>query len=417
MPSDLRITGARLIDGTGADPVDNATVHIADGIVTYAGPEKAAPAHGRTATLDAEGRTVLPGLIDCHMHLGGTLAERAIEWILEPAAQKAMVSTVQAAHVLRAGFTTVRDISRNSFGLKALFDRGVVPGPRVVACGPGLSRTGGHADLPAAPPELVADRQPFARIVDGPQQVRTAVRDLIRQDADAIKLWVTGGGRDHIDNELFKHLGDDEIEAAIAEANSVRIPVAAHCESLEGTKAALRAGITTLEHGEELDDECLEIMRANDVTMIPTLQMFEQWMDEFVPPHRDAQDAFPGETRGQREFARILDNLRYAREAGIRIAAGSDTTQFPYGDPSLRELQVMVRRAGLTPMEAIVAATSNAARAINRADTVGRLAPGFSGDFVIFDLDPLSRFGDLDPARIFAIGLRGDLVNPPTQRR
>lgn len=407
---DLVITGARLIDGTGHDPIDHATVSIHDGTVVYAGPEVGAPPRGDATVLDAEGRTVLPGLIDCHMHFGGVLAERALEWILEPPAQKAMVSTVQAAQVLQSGFTTVRDISRHSFGLRAMFEHGLGLGPRVVACGPGLSRTGGHADLPGVPMDLVAERQPFARIVDGPSQVRTTVRDLIRQGADAIKLWVTGGGHDYIDNELFQHLDDEEIAAAIREADSVQIPVAAHCESLAGTKAALRAGIKTLEHGEELDEECLELMRANDVTMIPTLQMFERWMSEFEPPYRSAQDAFSGENRGAREFARIIDNLRVAREAGIRIASGSDTTHFPYGGPSLRELQVMVARAGMSPMEAILAATANAAVAINRADTVGQLLPGFSGDFVIFDADPLETFEKLSTDRIFAVGLRGELV-------
>jgi imidazolonepropionase-like amidohydrolase len=393
--------GATVLDGTGRDPIEHGMLVVRDGVVEAVGEAISIPAGARTVDLD--GLVVLPGIVDCHTHLGGASTMNYADWVLEPDARQAIVSTVQMGELMRHGVTTIRDISRNGLQLKWAVNAGVLAGPRIVACGPGLSRTGGHGDAYHLPCDLVQRSHPWAMLADGGEELRKAVRLLIRMGADAIKVWATGGGMWDKELETDQHYDLDELRMIVREARLVHLPVLAHCESLAATKDALRAGVATIEHGEELDDECLHMMVAQDVIQVPTLfLLLGPWWDEYPPPPREGLADLPGETMGEKEKNRIRANFHAALEAGVTMATGSDSfssVEVPYGAATLREIQLLVE-TGMEPMDAIVAATRNGARALRVEHLTGTLEPGKAADFVAFDGDPLADIRVLDAANL-----------------
>ncbi len=234
--------GGTLIDGTGAEPVANAAVISRRGLVVAAGPEHAVDVPADARRIDVDGLTILPGLVDCHTHLGGASTMDYSDWVLEPDARQAINSTVQLRELMRHGVTTIRDISRNGLHLKWAVNHGTMEGPRIVSCGPGISRTGGHGDAHHLPCDFVQRSHPWAMLADGIEEVRKAVRTLNRMGSDAIKIWATGGGMWDKELETDQHFDLEELRMVVREAAMVGLPVLAHCESLAATKDALRAG-------------------------------------------------------------------------------------------------------------------------------------------------------------------------------
>lgn len=402
--------GATVIDGTGADPIPNAVMVVCNGVITEIGPASAVPVPYDSSRVDLTGLTLMPGLIDCHTHLGGAVTANFGDWVLEPDTRQAIVSTVQMRELMRHGVTTIRDISRNGLHLKWAVRQGVMPGPRFIACGPGLSRTGGHGDAFHLPVEWVQESHPWGMIADGPEELRKAVRTLNRMGSDAVKIWATGGGMWEKELETDQHYDLDELRMIVAEANMLNMAVLAHCESVAAAKDALRAGVTTIEHGEELDDECRDMMLRQGVIHVPTLQLFlGPWFDSYPPPPRPGLEGYRGETMVEKEKNRVADNFLASRDAGVTIAVGSDSfssVDVPFGRSTLTEIWTMVD-VGMSEMEALVCATRNGAKALRLENVTGTLERGKAADFIVLEGDPLKDIRALDEPNMRLIA-RGD---------
>lgn len=401
----LMVYGGRLLDGRGG-VIDDAAMIVEAGRIVAVGhrDDIVAPADARI--VDATAFTVMPGLIDCHTHLGGTSSPDYSTWVIEDDLRQAVMSTKQMRELMDWGVTTIRDISRNGIRLKWAVDNGHLDGPRIVACGPGLSRTGGHGDAHNLPRDMVQHSHPWGMLADGPEELRKAVRTLSRMGADAIKVWATGGGMWDKELETDQHYDLDELSSIVREADHLHIPVLAHAESLAAAKDCIRAGVATIEHGEELDDECRRLMVDKGIIHVPTLQLFVgPWFDEYPPPPREGLDAFPGDTLVEKEKNRVRANFVASLEAGVTVAVGSDSfssTEVPYGRSTVAEVHTMVD-AGMPAADAIVAATSHGARALRISHETGALAPGLAADFLVIDGDPLHDIRDLSRERMVRI--------------
>lgn len=418
------VYAGRLLTGAGT-VIDDAAMVIEGGTITAVGPRTDVVTPEDATIVDAADYTVMPGLIDCHTHLGGASSPDYSTWVIEDDTRQAVLSTVQMRSLMDWGVTTIRDISRNGIRLKWAVNNGHLDGPRIVACGPGLSRTGGHGDAHNLSVDFVQRSHPWGMLADGPEELRKAVRTLSRMGADAIKVWATGGGMWDKELETDQHYDLDELTSIVREADHLRIPVLAHAESLAAAKDCIRAGVATIEHGEELDDECRAMMREKDIIHVPTLQLFVgPWFDEYPPPPREGLDAYPGATPVEREKNRVIANFNASREAGVTIAVGSDSfssVDVPFGYSTVAEIHTMVD-AGMSPLEVITASSANGARALRVDAETGTLAAGLASDFLIIDGDPLHTISDLTQERMVRIQRgtqiwRDDLSPRPSYRR
>jgi imidazolonepropionase-like amidohydrolase len=395
--SDLVVHAGRLIVGTG-EVIDDAAMVVQAGRITAVGPRGSIDTPRDTELIDAAAQTVMPGVIDCHTHLGGTSSADYQTWVLEDDRQQAMLSTQQMRTLMTHGVTTIRDISRNGLKLKWLVNNGHLTGPRIVGCGPGLSRTGGHGDAHNLPCDMIQRSHPWGMLADGPEELRKAVRMLNRMGADAVKIWATGGGMWDKELETDQHYDIDELKMVVTEASMVNMPVLAHAECLAAAKDCLRAGVATIEHGEELDDECRTMMVEQHVVHVPTLQLLlGPWFDAYPPPPRPGLEHYRGATMVQKEKNRVADNFAASVKAGVTIAVGSDsfsTTLVPYGKTSLAEVHSLAEN-GMSNSAALVAATFNGAKALRVDAETGSLEVGKSADFLVVDGDPLSTITDL----------------------
>ncbi len=404
--------GATLIDGTGRDPIERSVILVEHGKIAAVGTEGSVSLPAGAVHVDLDGLVVIPGIIDCHTHLGGTHTAEYGAWVLEDDVRQAVVSTTQMRQLMWHGVTTVRDISRNGLRLKWAVNADICPGPRFVACGPGLSRTGGHGDAHHLPCDMIQRSHPWAILADGPEELRKSVRMLNRMGADAVKIWATGGGMWDKELETDQHYDLEELRMVVREAAMVGMPVLAHAESLAAAKDAIRAGVATIEHGEELDDECREWMVRDGIIHVPTLQLFlGPWFDEYPPPPREGLADYRGDSMVEKEKNRVTDNFNASRDAGLTIAVGSDSfssIEVPYGESTLEEIRTMVR-VGMPPMDALVAGTRNGARALRVEDVTGTIEPGKSADLVALDINPLDDMEAL-VADAMRLVTRGDQI-------
>jgi imidazolonepropionase-like amidohydrolase len=408
--------GARLIDGTDREPIDGASVVVDKGRVAYSGPTARAPRRTGEVAIDVSGLVIMPGLVDCHLHLSGIRVPDSLAWTLEPNEQKAMLSVGQAYRLVTAGVTTACDVSRNGAHLRALIDAGEIPGPRVVPCGPGISRTGGfNVDSNGLPPDLVQASHPYGVVADGPDAVRRTVRELIRYGARCIKVWATGPVTLRSPADSGQELTAAELATVVEEAHCVGIPVQAHAESLAGSRAALEAGVDINVHGEAMDDACLDLMQRGGRTLLPTLNIGAVDADPYdyggMLPPPDLQ-GYPGDSPEEQMEQRIRAVFRGARSAGVRIAVGSDTFcehVMPYGDSSLREVAALVDY-GMSEMEALSAATRAGAQALGLIHETGTLEPGKSADLLVLRQDPLQDIKALKRENILMVLKGGEVV-------
>ncbi|CAM2962264.1 amidohydrolase family protein [Hathewaya histolytica] len=372
-------------------PIENSLLMVNGDEIAYVGEMENINIPEDYDTIDTTGMTVIPGLIDTHVHFGGALNASDLSWILEHVIQKSIVAVAQAETCLNHGFTTTGDISRNGTYLRNMINEGIVKGPRIVTCGLGLSRTCGHGDTHGLPLDYVQKSHPWAICADGREELRKVVRSILRTEPDAIKIWATGGGVWRLDDKRHQHYSYEEIEVVVEEANYVGLPVRAHCESLEGARACIKAGVHSIEHGQELDEECLNMMVQKDISLVPTMKFFYEWFTEYEPPYRSILDIFPGETLAEKELNRTIANFQAAKDTGVRIAVGSDSfcsKLTPYGEYSLKEMYA-VHDAGLSPMETIVAATKSGAEVLKVDDITGTLEKGKKADVVVLTKNPL----------------------------
>jgi imidazolonepropionase-like amidohydrolase len=411
MPAPVRpavLVGGRLLDGRSPDAVVRGVlVTDATGRIAAAGPSAAASVPEDAYRIDATGLTILPGIIDCHVHLSMRL-EPVADQIQRSATDLVVRALDSGRAFLEAGVTTVRDAGHTPAGIKRAFASGAFPGPRTqVSCTP-LSQTGGHGD-DWTPSGVVLETQVSdlpPGIADGVDAVRRAARLQIRAGADWIKVMATGGVLSAADTPDASQFTVDEIRAIVEEARAAGIRgTLAHAEGTSGIKNALRAGITSIEHGDLIDDEGIDLMLERDVPLVPTFNINFALMDEGrvargeVPPWAVAKMRYL--------FERQQNNFRHAVERGVRVVMGTDSFNGMYPPAELSYLSEF----GLGPFRAIQAATNEAARLLGLAGEVGTLEPGMRADLIAVSGDPLAEPGLWrDPARIVFVMQGGRVV-------
>lgn len=387
----IAFRGGFLIDGTGAEPVKNSLVLVEDDKITYAGPDKEIKADYQIK--DIKGKTIMPGLIDSHLHFSGNLTDDDSDWVLEDVVQKTVVAVQQAHECLENGLTTVGEIGRNGIAIRNMVEAGVMKGPRVVTTGLGFCRTAGHGDSHKLLREHNDLSHPWAERVDGPWDLRKAVRRRLRDNPDAIKIWSTGGGIWRWDQKLDQHYTLEEIQAVVDECNMVHIPVWSHAEGYGGALDSAKAGVHLIIHGQTLNDECLDIMAAKGIYFCPTIQFLHEWFKTYAPPYiPEVHDKFPGDTVAEKELNRVYANLRKAKDKGIGLTIGSDSfcsSLTPYGTTAIGEMYSFVECAGISPMDTIMSATRIGAEMLKVDDVTGTLTAGKSADLLVIDGNPL----------------------------
>jgi imidazolonepropionase-like amidohydrolase len=411
MPAPIRpvvLVGARLLDGRSPDAIpDGVLVTDDQGRIVAAGAASATDIPKDAERIDASGLTVLPGIIDCHVHLA--LHLEPVHDQVQRSATDIVVRCLQAGReFLEGGVTTIRDAGGAPAGVKRAFASGAFPGPRTqVSCRP-LSQTGGHADDWTPSGAVVAtemsDLPPG--VADGPDAVRRATRLQIRAGADWIKVMATGGVLSAADSPDASQFTVDEIRAIVEEAQAAGIRgTLAHAEGTAGIKNALRAGISSIEHGDLIDDEGIDLMLERDVPLVPTFNINFALMDEAriargeVPPWAVEKMRYL--------FEHQQRNFRHAVEKGVRVVMGTDSFQGMYPPAELAYMS----QNGLGPFRALQAATSEAARLLGLADQIGTLEAGKQADLIAISGDPLADPEVWrDPARIVFVMQGGRVV-------
>ena len=409
MPAPIRpvvLLGARLLDGRSPDARQGVLVTDEEGRIAAAGPA-AATAPQDAQRIDLKGLTLLPGIIDCHVHLALKL-EPVHDQVQRSATDIVVRSLETGRQFLEAGVTTVRDAGYAPAGIKRAFASGAFPGPRTqVSCRP-LSQTGGHGDEWTPSGTILttemSDLPPG--VADGVDAVRHAARLQIRAGADWIKVMATGGVLSAADTPDASQFTVDEIRVIVEEARAAGIRgTFAHAEGTAGIKNALRAGISSIEHGDLIDDEGIDLMLERDVPLIPTFNINFSLMDE----GRIARGEVPpwAVEKMRYLFERQQGNFRHAVERGVRVVMGTDSFAGMYPPAELAYMS----EYGLGPFRAIQAATSEAARLLGLADQVGTLEAGKQADLIAVSGDPLAE-PELwrDPARIVFVMQGGRVV-------
>ncbi len=344
--------------------------------------------------IDLSGKTILPGLIDMHVHLDIPADIGGYRGLEFTDSFWGMTAVGSAQAMLKAGFTTVRNVgsgNRNDIGLKQAIDNGYAVGPRIVPAGYALGATGGHCDSTFLPPSLEkADKE--EGVADGVEDLRYQVRRQRKYGAEVIKVCATGGVFSRNTEPGQQQLSEDELRAIADEAHQWGIRVAAHAHGGDGIKAAIKAGIDTIEHASLVDDEGIKlaVARARPVWFS---------MDIYNTDYTQAEGAKNGvledNLRKDREIAQIQrDNFRKAHKAGVKMVFGSDAGVMPHGQIG-KQFATMVEY-GMTPLEAIQAATRNAAQALGREKDVGAIAVGRYADIIAVGSDPLMNVRELE---------------------
>ena len=405
----LALVGARLFDARSETPIEGDVVLLGeDGRIASIGRGPSIVPRDATV-IDVTGATVVPGLIDCHVHFFGR-HER-----LEDSVARTYTETVgdmlrAGRAFLESGVTTIRDAGGAPAGLKRLFARDW-PGPRLqVSCSP-ISITGGHGDGMTPSGVVLDGDRPMTELppalADGPDEVRKAVRSQIRAGADWIKTFATGGVYSMMDGPGAVQFSIDELRAMVDEARLAGIHgVLAHAENAAGIKNAVRAGVRSIEHGDGIDDEAIDLMLERDVALVPTFQISHRMLE---PDLVERGITPPWAVEKQQALMVDLDrNFRHAVGRGLRVAMGTDGVR----DEHLpAELSLMVEH-GLSPLKALAAATIEAARLLDLDADLGTIEVGKIGDLVVVNGDPLAE-PQLwsDPARVIAVIQAGKVVS------
>ena len=389
-PKTTYIRAGRLLDGTSDNVRQNVVIQVVnDRIQSVAAADSFAIPAGATV-IDLSRATVLPGLIDCHTHLGSR-ADRYDEIynFKDTPFQSAFAGVVNARKTLEAGFTTVRDVGSLPFlavDLRNSINEGLIPGPRIVASGPGISITGGHGDLNNFSPQTRVSMFPEERdfqIADGVDQIRHVVRAQVKYGVDVIKILATGGVLSKGDNPGSPQFTPEELKAAADEAHMAGRKIAAHAHGTQGIKNAILAGIDSIEHASLIDDEGIRLAKEHGVYLVMDIYNDDYLLGKAIefglPKENVEKEKKVG--RQQRE------NFERAVKAGAKMAFGTDAGVYPHGD-NAKQFFYMVK-FGMTPAQAIRAATSNAADLIGRTQDVGTLQAGKYADLIGVSADPL----------------------------
>ncbi len=401
------IVADRVIIGDGTQ-VANAVVLVQGDRITAVGPAAQLRIPDGARRVDLTGYTLLPGFIDAHTHLtsidndGGDLAV-----LKETPAHGAIYATINAKKTLEAGFTTVREAGSTDYVDVAVRDaitRGLIPGPRILASGPALGSTGGHADVNGWSPFL--DIPGTGAIVDGVDAIRKQVRLNAKYGADQIKIVATGGILSVGDAVGAAQFDADELQAAVDEARRLGRKVMAHAHAGDGLKMAVKAGVASIDHGSLVDDEAIALMKEHGTYLVPTLIILEEIVTDGVRKGVPAYSI----AKATAIAAQRRTRLRAAYQAGVRFALGTDATSDIHGRNG-EEFAYMVEILGATPMEAITIGTRNGAALLGLEQSIGTVTTGKMADLVAVQGNPLTDIRRL--ARVSFVMQGGRVVKAP----
>ncbi len=372
-------TGGQIFDGTGDAP-SPGDLRVEDGRITGVGVGLEGDKQ-----VDVSGKTIFPGFFDCHVHLTMTTID-TLERLNAPPSYRFYEALNNMQVTLDAGVTSVRDAAGADLGVKRAVDNGLVPGPRMQIAISMLSQTGGHGDghvLCGADIRMPWPGAPSG-VVDGPDEMRKRVRELVRHGASVIKVATSGGVLSPISDPRLGHLRDAELEVLVEEATAAGLHVMAHAQATDGIKAAIRNGIRSVEHGIYLDDEAIQMMLDRGTYLVPTL----------LAPRLVVEGAGEGVRLSERVLEKVhmviaehTNSISRAIDAGVTIAMGTDSGVGPHGQ-NLRELGLLVE-AGLSPTQALVSAMKTAAELLGVESELGTIAEGKLADLVVVSGDPL----------------------------
>ncbi|WP_119696323.1 metal-dependent hydrolase family protein [Microbacterium halotolerans] len=376
--------GATLVDSETDAPLPESEVEVQDGVVRYVGPRREGSIDDGVRVVDLTGAWLTPGFVDVHVHLAmvPTAVERQRAWFAE---ESVLAVAAQLRATLEAGVTTARDLDGLTPGYRQAIECGTAVGPRLHLAVSMLSPTGGHADpvLPngSMPAWAIRPEMPEPGVVDTDDDVIRAVRRLIRMGADVIKVSASGGSGSPTDAPEDTGITEEQVRLIRRLADERGgLPITAHALTDAAARAAVRGGASVIEHGYDLSDATIDLMREHDTVLVPTLSTLM----------RDIGQGVTAERRHERENMRRrgMDSIRRAIAAGVPVALGTDAGVVPHGR-NLGELAWLIE-AGLTPEAALHAGTMAGARVLGIEDRVGSVAVGKMADFVVTDTDPLT---------------------------
>ncbi len=418
MDAYLLLENGRIIDGVSPEPLDRGSVLIEGERITAVGPvdQVKAPPHGQGETVDLSGRTIMPGMIDCHFHPTYTDVTCFEDYDLRrPMEHSTILAARNAQTLLEIGFTSARDVGARgliSIALRDMINEGVIKGPRMKAGGRILTTTGGLADMYG---DWVDNRTALGIVVNGPEEMLKATRAEIKYGADCIKVEASGTGISPFSSSTKQTMTEEEMAVVVNEAKRNGVQVACHAQATEGIKNAVRAGVRTIEHGSFLDEEGADLMLRMGTILVPTISVL------YLYVHKGAEAGFPQwvveKFRG--DLVLHMESVKLARAKGIPMVVGSDSGhRFNPQSVIAIELELMVTETGFTPMEAIQSATRVGADTIYMGDEVGRLAPGYYADALVIDGDPLADISILQRhERLERVYKGGELVAGSVRRR
>jgi imidazolonepropionase-like amidohydrolase len=390
-PTVTYILAGRLFDATGDNVRETQVIVVEGERIKSVGSAASVKIPAGANVIDLTHATVLPGLIDCHTHLGSR-ADRydPIYDFKDSPFDSAFAAVVNAKKTLEAGFTTVRDVGSQPFlavDLRNSINEGYIPGPRVVASGPGISITGGHGDLNNYTPQTRVMMFPEERdfqIADGADQIRHVIRAQEKYGVDVIKVLATGGVLSRGDKPGAPQYTLEELKVAAETAHMGGRKIAAHAHGAEGIKNAILAGFDSIEHVSLVDDEGIRLAKEHGTYFVMDIYNDDYILNEAPKFGLDAEKVEKEKIVGKKQ----RENFEKAFKAGVKMAFGTDAGVYPHGD-NARQFFYMVK-FGMTPAQAIRAATSSAADLVGRAQDVGTIEAGKYADIIAVDNDPLT---------------------------
>lgn len=393
----VALRAARLIDGTGAATIKNAVVIVTDNKITAVGDTNSVRIPSGAKVIDLGDVTLLPGFIDAHTHLVGRVLgdpDGDMAAVRDYDSFAAILSVRHARDTLMAGFTSVRNVGASGrfddMALRKAINEGWTPGPRMESAGHAIGITGGHCDENGFRPG-VAEQSPMDGVADGPEQIRLAVRLQIKYGADVIKTCATGGVLSEGDAVGATQYSFEELKALVDEANKLDRKVAAHAHGTEGIKLAVRAGVSSIEHGSFLDEEGARMMAERGTFLVPTLSASEA-------VEKAAKNGVLKGLRAEKALAAaaaMRRGIKIAVANKVQIALGTDAGVIVHGT-NAREFFLMCDWGGMTPMESIMAGTMGGAKLLGWDKNLGSLTPGKWADIVAVNGDPLKDIHNME---------------------
>lgn len=393
------IHAGRVITEAGKPALGQTTITVTDGRIVSLAPGFS-PAPVGVELIDLSSKTVLPGLIDMHVHLSGDPGGDFWKEAVEPDEWSVVVGSKNALITARAGFTTVRDLGSPrhvGFALRKGTEQGMIPGPRIVSAGPAISIIGGHGDVSGFRPEVNAVLDGH-NTCTGAEQCAARVREASKSGADVIKITATGGVLSQQGRGLGQHFTDAEMKSIADTAHGLGLRVAAHAHGARGIESASRAGIDSIEHATFADDAAIKVMKANGTAFVPTLMAFTGIRD------RLGKNVYTPTV--EKKVRETLDDvgkaLKNAHQNGVTIVFGTDAGVFEHGR-NAEEFAQMVELGGMTPVQALASATTVAAKLLDMESEIGRIDQGYSADIIAVDGDPLTNIRTLEKVKFVMV--------------